>query len=403
MNWKKETDELKKINPKHILFLCVANSARSQMAEGIAKSLAPEHVKISSAGSKPTKVNPQAIKALEEIGIDISLHKSKNIDAINANEVDAVITLCADEICPVFLGKATCLHWALPDPSDDIKSFRKVRDELVKRLDYFFNGPKFNQKDKIKADVKKAYSQIATSAKSCGCSPSCCGQSSVDYKKASMDLGYSQRDIDNIPEGANMGLGCGNPQVFASLKKGETVLDLGSGGGFDCFIAANAVGAKGKVIGIDMTPEMIDLAKQNAKKGKYSNVEFLLGEIEHLPVSDSTIDIIISNCVINLSTDKPKVFKEAFRVLKKGGRLAISDVIKTCKLPTEVEKMTEAYTGCISGASTLEDMKIFLTNAGFKNILLTPKDESREFIKNWLPGSRIEDYVQSVMIKAVKP
>jgi len=259
------------------------------------------------------------------------------------------------------------------------------------------------KKEKIKAEVKKAYSKIATSAKSCGCSPSCCGTTSIDYKKASLDLGYSKKDIENIPEGANMGLGCGNPQIFASLKKGETVLDLGSGGGFDCFIAANEVGKKGQVIGIDMTPEMINLAQKNAQKGNYANVEFRLGEIEHLPVSESTVDVIISNCVINLSTDKPSVFQEAFRVLKKGGRLAISDVIKTCKLPKEVEQKIEAYTGCISGASTLDEIKKFLSDAGFYQIRLTPKDESREFIKNWLPGSKIEDYVQSVMIEAVKP
>ena len=260
-----------------------------------------------------------------------------------------------------------------------------------------------NPKEKIKAEVKKAYSQIATSAKSCGCSPSCCGSAKIDYKKASLELGYSKEDVNNIPEGSNMGLGCGNPQIFASLKKGETVLDLGSGGGFDCFIAANEVGEKGQIIGIDMTPEMINLAQANAKKGHYSNVEFRLGEIEHLPVADSTVDVIISNCVINLSTDKLSVFKEAFRVLKKGGRLAISDVIKTCELPKEVEQKIEAYTGCISGASTLDEIKIFLSTAGFNKIQLTPKDDSRKFIKNWLPGSKIEDYVQSVMIEAIKP
>ncbi|OFZ46272.1 MAG: arsenite S-adenosylmethyltransferase [Bdellovibrionales bacterium RIFOXYB1_FULL_37_110] len=273
----------------------------------------------------------------------------------------------------------------------------------MKRLHYLFDNHEDGQSKKLKSEVKKVYSQIATSSKSCGCSPSCCQKPSIDSKKTSLELGYAKEDIESIPEGANMGLGCGNPQIFASLKKGETVLDLGSGGGFDCFIAAKEVGKKGKVIGIDMTPEMISLANKNAQKGKYSNVEFHLGEIEQLPIADSTIDVIISNCVINLSTDKQSVFQEAFRVLNKGGRLAISDVIKTCPLPKEVDQMIEAYTGCIAGASTLEEIKIFLTHAGFKKIKITPKDESREFIKNWLPGSNIEDYVQSVMIEAVKP
>ena len=221
----------------------------------------------------------------------------------------------------------------------------------------------------IKNAVRSNYSKVATNNSSCGCSSSCCSPS--DYKKISLDLGYSQEDADSVPEGANMGLGCGNPKAFSSLKKGEIVLDLGSGGGFDCFIAAKEIGNNGKVIGVDMTPEMITKARLNAEKGNYSNVEFRLGEIEHLPVADSTIDVIISNCVVNLSTDKKQVFKDAFRVLKHGGRIAISDVVKIAELPEVLNQQMEVYTGCISGASTLEELKSILKEVGFKNIKLT--------------------------------
>lgn len=258
------------------------------------------------------------------------------------------------------------------------------------------------KKEEIKSAVRDNYAKIAVSESSCGCFSSCCGPSENAYEKASLDLGYSKEEIGSVPEGANMGLGCGNPKVFSSLKKGEIVLDLGSGGGFDCFIAAKEVGEEGHVIGVDMTHEMLSKARLNAEKGHYSNVEFRLGEIEHLPVADSSIDVIISNCVINLSTDKEQVFKDAFRVLKKGGRLAISDVVKTAELPAELNQQMEAYTGCISGASTLQEIESMLTEAGFRDICLTPKDESREFIKNWMPNSKVEDYVLSVNIEAKK-
>lgn len=403
MNWKNETEELRKKNPKHILFLCVANSVRSQMAEGIARTLAPSSVKISSAGSKPSRVNPLAIEVLSEINIDINSHRSKSVNDIDTKTVDTVITLCTEEVCPVFLGNATHLHWGLPDSFIDIESFRKIRDELFKRLSYLFKDSNIQKNEIIKNAVRSNYSKVAISGNSCGCSSSCCGPTQTDYKKSSMDLGYSKEDVDNVPEGANMGLGCGNPKAFASLKKGEVVLDLGSGGGFDCFIAAKEVGETGRVIGIDMTPEMISKARLNAMKGHYLNVEFRTGEIEHLPVADSTIDVIISNCVINLSTDKRRVFQEAFRVLKRGGRLAISDVVKTAELPEELNQKMEAYTGCVSGASTLLEIENILKKIGFTNIQLTPKDESREFIKNWIQGSNVEDYVQSAIIEALKP
>ena len=260
--------------------------------------------------------------------------------------------------------------------------------------------------DEIRGAVRQAYRKIAVSGDAgCGCaSTSCCGTAgAATAADMSLGLGYSGEDVTSVPEGANMGLGCGNPQAIASLQAGETVLDLGSGGGFDSFLAARCVGDQGQVIGVDMTPEMVAKSRRNAVKTGLENVEFRLGEIEHLPVADGVVDVIISNCVINLSPEKSKVFREAFRVLKPGGRLAISDIVKTAAMPEALEKDMAMYTGCIAGASSLPDLESMLRQAGFENIRIRPKDQSRTFIRNWLPGSRIEDYVVSASIEAVRP
>lgn len=200
-----------------------------------------------------------------------------------------------------------------------------------------------------------------------------------------------------------MGLGCGNPHAIAALKEGETVLDLGSGGGFDCFLAAQAVGETGRVIGVDVTPEMVSKARQNGASTGFRNIEFRLGEIENLPVADASVDVIISNCVINLSPEKPRVFREALRVLKPGGRLAISDIVATAQLPDEMKEDLALYAGCIAGAASIDELVDILREAGFTNIRIQPKDESREFIRDWAPGMRIEDFVVSATIEAVKP
>jgi len=207
------------------------------------------------------------------------------------------------------------------------------------------------KKKEIKKAVKEGYAKIAKGENSC-CLPldSACCQGSSFIEDLSNKIGYTEEELKAVPEGANLGLGCGNPIAFASLREGETVLDLGSGAGFDCFLAANKVGDKGKVIGIDMTPEMIEKARENAKKAGYGNVEFRLGEIENLPVSENSVDIIISNCVINLSPDKKAVFKEAFRVLKPGGRMMVSDIVLLHELPDFIKNSIEAYIGCLSGA-----------------------------------------------------
>jgi SAM-dependent methyltransferase len=216
-------------------------------------------------------------------------------------------------------------------------------------------------------------------------------------------LGYSPNDLKSVPEGSEMGLGCGNPTALASIQPGETVLDLGSGGGFDCFLAARQTGPTGRVIGVDMTPEMISKARANAAKGGFANVEFRLGEIENLPLADVSVDLILSNCVINLSPDKPRVFAEAFRVLKPGGRLAVSDIVALKSIPDELKADFAAYTGCVAGAAPADAVEKMLRDAGFVDVRVAVKESSRAFINDWLPGAQAGDYVASAAITARKP
>jgi arsenite methyltransferase len=225
------------------------------------------------------------------------------------------------------------------------------------------------KEEKVKKIVREGYAKIAKNQKPCCVAPtSCASNTSGMSEEISRKIGYSEEEIGSVPEGANLGLGCGNPVALASLKKGQTVLDLGSGGGFDCFLAANRVGKSGKVIGVDMTPEMIDKARENARKGKYTNVEFRLGEIENLPVADCTVDTVISNCVINLSPDKKRVFEEAFRVLKPNGRLIVSDIVLLKKLPEIIRKNVQAYIGCLSGAEMKDKYLQMIRKAGFQEV-----------------------------------
>jgi arsenite methyltransferase len=258
-------------------------------------------------------------------------------------------------------------------------------------------------KNKIRESVMANYKKVASRNNSSeNSNTNCCNNPKDNLDTISKSLGYSSSEYTNVPEGSNMGIGCGNPQAIASLKKGETVLDLGSGGGFDCFLASKSVGDNGKVIGVDMTPEMISKARTNKEKGNFSNIEFRLGEIEHLPVADATINVIISNCVLNLSPEKEKVFLEAYRVLKPGGRLAISDIVATADFPEEFKNDLSLFCGCMTGASSINDLKSMMKNVGFSDIRIESKDESRAFIKDWKPGSKMEDYIVSATIEAVK-
>ncbi|MBM3708219.1 MAG: arsenite methyltransferase [Actinobacteria bacterium] len=270
----------------------------------------------------------------------------------------------------------------------------------------------------IKKVVRENYAKVANS-NSCCCgssSVSCCGQPGME-KEISLCIGYSKEDMDKVPEGSNLGLGCGNPVAFASIKEGETVLDLGSGAGFDCFLAAEKVGPDGKVIGVDMTFQMIEKAKENAKKGGYKNLEFRLGEIENLPVGDSSIDLIISNCVVNLSPEKDKVFKEAFRVLKPGGRIMISDIVLTQELPDFIKNDMAAYVSCISGAIIKDDYLESIKKAGFQDIKVLEEssfpinyiisDDTKNIIKSSsnLPvdiSATCKESVLSIKVSAIK-
>ena len=273
------------------------------------------------------------------------------------------------------------------------------------------------EKKHIRKTVREGYAQIAKkSTKGSSQVSSCCGGAQAD--QISRDIGYSDKELQAVPKGANLGLGCGNPTALASLKKGEIVLDLGSGAGFDCFLAANKVGSKGKVIGVDMTPEMIDKARENAEKTGYKNVEFRLGEIENLPVADNTVDIMISNCVINLSPDKKRVFEEAFRVLKPGGRFMVSDIVLLHKLPDFVRNSKAGYVGCISGAILKKKYLDVIRQAGFHGInvidetsfpveLLLSDSETKALIKKTKISQEklqnIGTYIVSIKVEGKKP
>jgi len=273
----------------------------------------------------------------------------------------------------------------------------------------------------IKKQVRDRYARAAKESSSCcgSVSNSCCGgQSELTQGQASKMVGYTAEELAAIPEDANLGLGCGNPTALARLKPGETVLDLGSGGGIDCFLAARKVGPSGRVIGVDMTPEMIDRARENARKNAAANVEFRLGEIENLPVADGSVDVIISNCVINLSTDKPRVFREAFRVLRPGGRLMVSDLTLKKPLPEKIRTSVEAYVACIAGAMVKDDYLGAIRTAGFKDVavvqekafpaeLVLEDSLASDVVKTLkIPQRELEEHIGSVLslnVTATKP
>ncbi len=254
--------------------------------------------------------------------------------------------------------------------------------------------------DDIRDAVRAQYGAIAERGSTSCCGPAgCSGLQAIDSTR----LGYSADDLAALPEGVDMGLGCGNPQALASLEPGATVLDLGAGAGFDAFLAAKRVGPSGQVIGVDMTAEMVRRARDAARADGVDNVDFRLGEIERLPVADATVDVVMSNCVINLSPDKPAVFREAHRVLRPGGRLAIHDVVALQPLPPDLAQHALAITGCVAGAATVDELRAALSDAGFVDVTVQVDAGSRAFIADWFPGSGAEDYVASAAITATRP
>ncbi len=276
--------------------------------------------------------------------------------------------------------------------------------------------------NEIHTAVRKRYAEIARTGSTC-CGPSCSPKNELagDADRAdtlSQTMGYTSQELEQVPEGANLGLGCGNPVALASLEKGQTVLDLGSGAGFDSFLAARQVGEEGRVIGVDMTPEMIDRAQHNAQEGGYENVEFRLGEIEHLPLADHSVDVILSNCVINLSPDKQQVFKEAFRALKPGGRVMVSDIVLLRPLPGLIKTCIEAYVACLAGAATREDYLKTIQAAGFVDVEVVQETSvpvdlvlndplTRKMVKGLNIASRsvreVVDSIRSIRVSATKP
>jgi len=253
--------------------------------------------------------------------------------------------------------------------------------------------------------VRDHYGEFAAGeGDACGVSgSSCCGGDEVDVSETARELGYSTEELEAVAEGANLGVGCGNPTAIANLDEGETVVDLGSGAGFDCFLAGQEVGPSGQVVGVDMTPEMVEKARDNVEKNDADAVEFRLGEIEHLPVADATADVVISNCVVNLSPDKPQVFDEVYRVLAPGGRVAITDVVLTADLPDGLRTDLDAISNCIAGASRIADLEAMLEDAGFESVSVEPKDDSDAFIREWTEDRDLSDYVASARITARKP
>lgn len=436
---------MKRDNEKiRVLFLCTGNSCRSQMAEGWTRHLKGDLLEAYSAGTAPHGLNSLAVKAMKEAGVDISGQQSKHIDAFAGQKFDYLITVCdsANESCPIFPGAARRIHVDFQDPpklaanakteEEALQYYRRVRDEIrvfVESLPEGFStsgGKDVGSKDAdaIRQRVREGYGSIARSQGtkeegSCCCGGVVCGYDSDDAETLVKGIGYNDSDLAALPAHSNMGLSCGNPTAIASLREGEVVLDLGSGGGFDVFIAGRKVGARGRVIGVDMTADMISLARSNIAAYRASsgleNVEFRLGEIEHLPVADSSIDVVISNCVLNLSPDKGQVWREIARVLKPGGRAAISDLALKSPLPEEVAAMTEALIGCIAGAPLVEETRRMIEAAGLASIKLTEKpqyieamsrseDELYQKIAALLPkGRTIVDFATSLNIEAIKP
>jgi arsenite methyltransferase len=416
-----------------VLFLCTGNSCRSQMAEGWARHLKGDVLEPYSAGIEPHGLDPRAVQVMAEAGVDISGQRAKHVDESRNIQFDYVVTVCdqVHESCPLFPGRTKVIHVGFDDPpklaensateEEALNHYRRVRDEIKTFVENdlgkdlrMVHDPSPDQREQIREAVREGYGKIAKTGGTCG--PSCCGSGAAD--QVARVVGYSEAELATLPEGANMGLSCGNPTAMASLQAGEVVLDLGSGGGFDVFIAGQKVGPAGHVIGVDMTPDMVSKARHGTaayrKRTGWDNVEFRLGEIEHLPVADASVDVVISNCVLNLSPDKPQVWREIGRVLKPGGRVAISDLALLKPLPAEIRNMVESLIGCVAGAVLVDETRAMVEAAGLVEIQLTLKPGYVDAMMDWndplyrkivehLPeGTKAGDYVTSLEVTAKK-
>jgi arsenite methyltransferase len=381
-----------------ILVLCTGNSCRSQMADGFLKSF-DKNIQCVSAGTNPAlEVHAKAIAVMKEIGVDISDNKPKPVDDFLQEEFDYVITVCddANETCPTFVGKVkNRLHIGFNDPAKVkgteehiLSEFRRIRDEIKSKLSELYNDIKFQLSNELKNMVKEKYSEIVKQS-SCGC---CC-DGKADFTIMKDD--YS--DIEGYVSDADLGLGCGLPTQFANINEGDTVLDLGSGAGNDVFIARRIVGDKGYVIGLDMTEDMLEKANINKQKLGYENIDFRLGEIENIPVDSDSVDVVISNCVLNLVPDKQKAFSEIFRVLKPGGHLCVSDIVLVGDLPDNLRNAAAMYAGCVSGALQKEEYLDLLRNKDFKSIDIKAEKNIKipfSILLNYLYPNEIEEFKQ---------
>lgn len=391
-----------------ILILCTGNSCRSQMAEGFLKSF-DSRIEVYSAGTHPAvQANPHAVAAMKEAGIDISGNKPKSVDIFLADPFDYVITVCggAQETCPAFIGKVkTRLHIGFDDPADAVGTteevmpvYRRVRDEIKVGFHAFYEDKVkagMNQEaEQLKEIVKEKYGAIASQSKeqnqsSCCGTTSCC--SDVDYTIFSEDYSNSQ---GYNPE-ADLGLGCGIPTDFANIKSGDHVLDLGSGAGNDCFVARAIVGDSGKVTGLDFTVEMINKANANNKKLGYTNVEFIRGDIEQMPLPSDQYDVVVSNCVLNLVPDKQKAFGEISRVLMTGGHFCVSDVVIKGILPVKLRQDAEMYAGCVSGAIQMDTYLGIIEKLGFSDVTIHKQKAITipdDILKNYLSEEEVTDF-----------
>lgn len=358
--WLVEAAILRELKPQGVLFLCVGNSARSQLAEGIARRLAPPDVRIFSAGSNPSSVRPEVLQVLQSMGIDASGQTSKHVDSIDPALVDTVITLCAEEACPLFLGRARRIHWGLPDPAaveeggaQRINAFFRTAAELQKRIEAIWKP----DADRVRENISEAYTQ-AVGCVSCGSASSCCAGSSNSSSCCSP--GKPDED-EGVPS-----WGCGNPVNAANIAPGETILDAGCGAGHDLLQAARLTGPTGHAVGLDMTEAMLQAARAYLTQAGIENFTLKAGTLESMPLPDGFADCIISNCVINLSPEKDRVFAEMFRVLKPGGRLVFSDICAD-ELPPWVKNSLQAVAGCIGGAESVDGMLARMRQAGFEN------------------------------------
>jgi SAM-dependent methyltransferase/protein-tyrosine-phosphatase len=445
------------------------------MAEGFARASGRWEARSAGTQPNPRGVDPRAVAVMKEVGVDISGGIPKSIESFAGCAFDLVITVCdgARESCPAFPGAARTIHRSFDDPprlaadagSDDqaLTHYRRVRDEIrgfVATLSAFViqrkeapvtkptqssreccgpdccppaSTPASPSAEDVRDKVREGYAKIADAgswsaaqsaapaATGCcggGSGGGCCGPSSFTPEDLAQAIGYAQGDLSAVPDGANMGLSCGNPTALASLRPGEVVLDLGSGGGFDCFVAGPKVGRNGKVIGVDMTPAMVTKARRNltayAAQTGLENVEFRLGEIENIPVADNSVDVVISNCVLNLSPDQPRVWCEIARVLKPGGRVAVSDLVLLKPLPPQVRVDVEALVGCVAGASLASLVENMARKAGLRDVRVERKPGYVDSMVDWQdplykriiaslgPRERIADFVTSANITAAK-